>query len=193
MRVLVLYAHPQPGSFNAAVHARAVAALKAAGHEVDDCDLYAEGFDPVLSRAERDAYHDLALNRRPVEAHVARVLAAEALVIVSPIWNFGWPALLKGVFDRVFLPGVSFTVENGVFRTTLHNIRAVVACVTYGATPMRAFLAGDPPRKIVTRALRATVAPGARVKHLALYDMNNVAPERGRAFLDKVEAEMRAL
>ena len=53
MRVLVLYAHPVETSYNAALHRAAVEAMKASGHEVDDCDLYAEGFDPVMSRQFR--------------------------------------------------------------------------------------------------------------------------------------------
>jgi NAD(P)H dehydrogenase (quinone) len=42
-----------------------------------------------------------------VQGYVDRVLAAQALVLVFPVWNFGFPAILKGFFDRVFLPGVS--------------------------------------------------------------------------------------
>ena len=53
MRVLVLYAHPVETSFNAALHRLIVERLTAAGHSVDDCDLYAEDFDPRLTRAER--------------------------------------------------------------------------------------------------------------------------------------------
>ena len=108
MRVLVLYAHPDPESFAAALHRTIVETLAAAGHEVDDCDLYAEGFNPVLSREERVGYHDLAHNQMPVSAYVARLQKAEALVLSYPVWNFGFPAILKGFFDRVFLPGVSF-------------------------------------------------------------------------------------
>ena len=45
MRVLVIYAHPDPDSLNGAIHREILTALSAAGHEVDDIDLYAEGFD----------------------------------------------------------------------------------------------------------------------------------------------------
>lgn len=48
MRVLVLFAHPLADSFAAALHGVVVRTLQQHGHEVDDCDLYAEGFDPVL-------------------------------------------------------------------------------------------------------------------------------------------------
>ena len=53
LRILVLFAHPVETSFGAAVHAKLVATLRARGHEIDDCDLNAEGFDPVMSRQDR--------------------------------------------------------------------------------------------------------------------------------------------
>ena len=192
MRILLLYAHPVEDSFNAAIHARAVAALRAAGHEVDDCDLYAEGFSPVLTREERIAYHDIPHNRAPVAGYVDRLLRAEALVIVTPVWNFGFPAILKGFFDRVFLPGVSFGMENGKVKPQLHNIRKMAALTTYGGNRLRAFLVGDPPRKVVTRVLRAVIAPFAPVTYLAHYDMNRATPESRAAHLARVEAAMRA-
>jgi putative NADPH-quinone reductase len=190
MRVLVLYCHPVEDSFNAAVHAAALRGLRAARHTVDDCDLYAEGFNPVMSREERIGYHEIPQNRVPVEPYVARLLAAEALVIVSPVWNFGFPAMLKGFFDRVFLPGVSFGLEDGIVKPSLHNIGKLTAVLTYGGNRMRAFLAGDPPRKIVTRVLRVTIKPGAQVQHLACYDMNRNGAPQLAAFLSRVEREM---
>jgi putative NADPH-quinone reductase len=57
MRVLVIYCHPVETSYNAALHHSVLEGLRSAGHEVDDCDLYAEGFNPVLSREERLGYH----------------------------------------------------------------------------------------------------------------------------------------
>lgn len=193
MRVLVLYAHPNPESFAAALHATVVEALTAAGHDVDDCDLYAEGFDPVLSRAERVGYHDLATNTDPVAGYVARVQAAEALVLCFPVWNFGYPAILKGFFDRVFLPGISFKLVDGKVRPNLWNIRRLTAVTTYGGTRWRAILMGDPPRKAVCRVLRAVCHPTARPRYLAHYDMNRATPESRAAFLASVSERMRAL
>ncbi|HKI14277.1 MAG TPA: NAD(P)H-dependent oxidoreductase, partial [Roseiarcus sp.] len=66
MRVLALFAHPVETSFAAALHAKVVEVLRARGHKVDDCDLYAEGFDPVMSRQDRIDYHNLSVNRRNV-------------------------------------------------------------------------------------------------------------------------------
>lgn len=190
MRVLVLFAHPVETSFASAVHQTVVDALTRAGHEVDDCDLYAEGFDPVLSRQERVDYHDPEINQRNVTRYVERVQAAEALVLVHPVWNFGYPAILKGFFDRVFLPDVSFKLVDGKVRPNLHNIRKLAAVVTYGGNRWRALLVGDPPRKVVKRAVRAVIHPMARTRYIALYDMNRNDDATRRAFLDRVSSEM---
>src|SRR5271169_1407815 len=123
MRVLVLYAHPVETSFVAALHRQAVEALRARGHEVDDCDLYAEGFNPIMSRQERLDYHDTSLNRAPVAPYVERLLAAEGLVFAHPVWNYGFPAILKGFVDKVFLPGVSFHLAaDGSYTPSLRHI-----------------------------------------------------------------------
>ncbi len=193
MRVLVVFAHPVETSYAAALHNTTVAALTAAGHDVDDCDLYGEGFDPVLSREERLNYHDVAICTAPVQQYVDRLRAAEALVLNFPVWNFGYPAILKGYFDRVFLPGVSFNLRNGKAWPNLHNIRKLAAVVTYGGDRWRALLMGDPPRKVVKRAVRAVVHPAAKLRYLALYDMNRNDKATLAAFLDRVAREMRAL
>nr|WP_272213830.1 NAD(P)H-dependent oxidoreductase [Marinicella sp. W31]MDC2879782.1 NAD(P)H-dependent oxidoreductase [Marinicella sp. W31] len=192
MRVLVLFSHPVETSYGAALHAQVVESLKMAGHEVDDCDLYGEGFQPVLTREERIGYHDYPENTGPVASYVERLRKAEALVIVSPVWNFGFPAMLKGYFDRVWLPGVSFALEDGKLTPTLRHITKLAAVFTYGATPMRAFLAGNPPKKIVKRVLRAQIKLGAPVSFMAHYDMNNCTDETRADFLAKVKAEMEA-
>ena len=73
MRVLVLFAHPVETSFGASLHAKLVGALRARGHKVDDCDLNAEGFDPVMSRQDRIDYYNVAVNRDRVAPYVERL------------------------------------------------------------------------------------------------------------------------
>jgi NAD(P)H dehydrogenase (quinone) len=188
MRVLLLFCHPVEDSYQAALHRTAKAALERAGHQVDDCDLYAEGFSPVLTRAERLAYHDTARNRAPVQAYVDRLLAAEALVLCFPVWSFGPPAMLKGFFDRVFLPGVSFHLgAGGRIIPNLRHIKKLAAITTYGRPRWVAFLMGDPPKKLVTRLLRFQIRPGARILYLAHYHMNVSTPATRQRFLARVE------
>ncbi len=191
MRVLVLFAHPVETSYNAALHRATVAALKAAGHEVDDCDLYAEKFDPVMSRQERLEYHDEAINTLPVQGYVDRLRAAEALVLCTPVWNYNYPAILKGFIDRVFLPGVSFKLVNGKVAPNLWHIKKIATVTTYGGTRFRSFIMGDAPRRAFKRTLRALVHPLARSKYFALYDMNRNSEATLKAFLARVSDAMR--
>jgi NAD(P)H dehydrogenase (quinone) len=193
MRVLVLFAHPCEESFGAALHAKAIETLRKAGHEVDDCDLYAEDFQPVLSAAERRAYHDITRNRAPVAAYVERLTRAEALVIVSPVWNYGFPAILKGFFDRVFLPGVSFNLVNGKVKGSLHNITKVVAVTSYGGSHFKAILMSDPPRRVIMRMLRGVVKPFAPFRYLAHYSMNLSTDQSRQAFLTRMEKTLAGL
>lgn len=190
MRVMVIHAHPDPDSYNAALYRLVLDRLGAAGHEVDPCDLHAEDFQPVLTRAERKGYHAIPANRAPVEAYVRRLEQAQALVIVHPVWNFGFPAILKGFFDRVFLPGVSFRIVDGLVRANLQHIGKLAVVTSYGATRWRAMLAGDPPRRYATRVLRALMGPSGAVLYLAHYDMNRSTDASRAAFLARVGVAM---
>ncbi|MBL8837323.1 MAG: NAD(P)H-dependent oxidoreductase [Alphaproteobacteria bacterium] len=192
MRVLVVYAHPVETSFNAALHQAVLAGLRRAGHEVDDLDLYAEDFQPVLSRAERLDYHDTAINQRLIAPYVKRLQAAEAVVFVFPTWSFGTPAILKGFFDRVMIPGVSFALtEDGRAVPRLMNIKRIAAVVTYGRPWwLVRFAVGDLPRWQITRYFRRACAAGARATYHALYDMNRASTAKRQAFRDRVERAM---
>lgn len=191
-RALVLYAHPCDDSFASALHKTVVVTLDARGWEVDDCDLYTEGFDPVLSDAGRRGYHDEPDNIEPVKDYVERLRAADALILCFPVWNFGYPAILKGFFDRVFLPGVSFKLVDGKVAPNLTHIKKLAAVTTYGGTRVRATLAGDPPRMVVKRAVWHVTRP-AKMRYLALYDMNRATDAKRAAFIAKVAQEMKDL
>jgi putative NADPH-quinone reductase len=190
MRVLVLHSHPVEESYGKALYRTTLDALSKAGHEVDACDLYEEQFDPVLLRHDRIIYHDYPENTALLAGHVERLQKAEALVICTPVWNFGFPAMLKGYFDRVWLPGVTFELVNGKVVSKLQHIRKLGAVLTYGADPFRAFVAGNPPKKIVKRVIRGQIKPFAPVRFLAHYDMNRSTNETRRRFLEKVRTEM---
>jgi NAD(P)H dehydrogenase (quinone) len=125
-----------------------------------------------------------------VADYVGRLQKAEALVLSYPVWNFGFPAMLKGFFDRVFLPGVSFRLVDGKVRPNLWNIRKLAAVTTYGGARYRAFMMGDPPRKIVKRVVRAVCHPAARPLYLTHYDMNRSTPQSRAAFIADVRKRL---
>ncbi len=194
MRVMVLHAHPVAESYNRALCNAVLETLAAHGHEPDLVDLYAEGFDPVMSREGRLKYHDVPDNITPeLKPYVDRLMAAEGLIVVHPVWNYGFPAILKGYFDRVFMPGVSFVLEGGAdpskgtLRPNLKHIRKVAFVTSYGGDRWRTMLMGDPPRRFARRWGWVTFGGRLPPKYLALYDMNNVTPVQLTAFIAKVK------
>lgn len=152
MHALIVHAHPEPRSFNAALKDLAVHVLRQAGHTVEVSDLYAEGFDPVegpvhySDRRDPDCFAALneqrhAWNNETVPADVRREIdrleRADLVILQFPLWWHAQPAILKGWFDRVFLSGGLYTsrmrYDRGYFRGKL-----AICSVTSGA-PAAAF------------------------------------------------------
>jgi len=196
MRVLVVYCHPVAESFAASAHTTVLEALAEAGHEVTDVDLYGEHFDPVMSRQERLDYHNTDRNERLVKRYDDQLVDAEALVLVYPAWWYGMPAMLKGYFDRVWLPGVAFDVtpEGKVSTDRLKRLRHILVVTTYGGPWwMVRLVIGDPARKMIGRAVRALCAKSCRVRWCVHYDMDRAKEDGLRRFLRRVRAAALAL
>ncbi|HEU4406963.1 MAG TPA: NAD(P)H-dependent oxidoreductase [Polyangiaceae bacterium] len=125
MKVLLVYAHPEPGSLNGALRDAAVSALRAAGHEVRVSDLYAMGWKAVADGAdfparpagERLFYADASrrafaggAQAPDVAAEQEKLLWCDTLLVQFPLWWFSMPAILKGWVDRVFAYGLAYGV-----------------------------------------------------------------------------------
>jgi NAD(P)H dehydrogenase (quinone) len=147
MNVLLVYAHPEPQSFNGAMRDLAVKVLRESGHTVEVSDLYAMKFNPVGGRhdftrlADPDYFKYGAEQTRATEtgtftAEIAREQAklfrADFLIFQFPLWWFSLPAILKGWVDRVFAAGLTYGggrwYSNGVFK----GKRAMLSLTTGG-------------------------------------------------------------
>ena len=136
MNVLIVYAHPEPKSFNGAMKDLAVETLRGAGHEVVVSDLYAMGFSAVVGAqdflGERADPEYLAIAAEQTKASQTGTLApdivaeqeklarADLLILQFPIWWFGMPAIMKGWADRVFARGFAYIAgrkyDTGMFK-----------------------------------------------------------------------------
>ncbi len=110
VKVLVVLAHPDTGSFNHAIAERAIHTLKTNGHKAIFHDLYCEGFDSELPYSE-------ILESEKVPAEIQKYCGelgdAEGIVIVHPNWWGQPPAILKGYIDRIFRTNVVYRFEEG--------------------------------------------------------------------------------
>jgi putative NADPH-quinone reductase len=191
MHVLVIYCHPRPESFCAALREAAAEGLAAGGHTVELIDLYAEGFDPALPTDQRAAYFDEARNHANLETQIAALRRAQGLVLVYPTWWFGMPAMLKGWFDRVWVPGVAFRLGGrNVLVPLLTDVRRIAVVTTYGSPRWLLWWVGWPDRRIVMKGFRPLCARGCRVDWLGRAGMDQADPARLNEFLAKVRRQL---
>jgi putative NADPH-quinone reductase len=173
MQVLVVFSHPDRTSFQATILAELVDRLKDR-HAVRVIDLYGEGFDPVLGLEGWLAHRQERADEGDVSAHVAALRDCEALIFVYPTWWYGLPAMLKGWLDRVWRPGVAFSMEGGVFRTHfLPKVRRFAVVTTHGSPGwFIERIVGNPAKRQLMRGLALQFARGARTCWQAIYDVD---------------------
>lgn len=192
MQILLVYTHPNPKSFNHAVKDAVLAEIATAGHAVDLLDLYAERPKCVL---DAEDFGTLAGGGVPedVRAYQARVVAAEALIFVYPIWWFDRPALLKGWIDRVFIRGFGFEfLDGGMPQPLLVGRRALV--LTTAGGPEAVYKATKAERGIHTAMAMGTlgycgIAPTTM---RTFYEVPWVDDAARRAMLDEARGLARA-
>ncbi|MFE5512690.1 NAD(P)H oxidoreductase [Streptomyces sp. NPDC056529] len=106
---LVVVAHHRTDSLTAHTARRAAARLEAAGYRIDLLDLHAEGFDPRMNTADQPDWGD---RDKPysdeAHAHMERILDADVVVAVFPVYWQSVPAVLKGWIDRVWNYGFAY-------------------------------------------------------------------------------------
>lgn len=103
-KILLLLGHPDKTGFCGEMADAYERGAREAGHSIDRLNIGEMRFDPVLHKGYRE--------RQELEPDLVRfqqlITAAEHFVIVHPVWWVGMPALLKGLFDRAWLPGSAF-------------------------------------------------------------------------------------
>lgn len=125
MKVLLVFAHPEPQSLSASLRDVAIEELAAAGHDVRVSDLYAMGWKSQVDRADFPALGSgerllpVAASKKAyatdtltddVKSEIEKLLWADTLILQFPLWWFSMPAILKGWVDRVFAYGFAYGV-----------------------------------------------------------------------------------
>lgn len=189
-RAFVVVCHPVPGSFVHACADAAVTALRASGREVRVADLYAEGFDPVLSRDEWRTRIDAPL----VHPHAAHLRWCDELVLVYPTWFGAQPAMLKGWIDRVWAVGVAYDLPPGArtIHGLLRDIARITVVTTHGSPKRVNALQGEPGKRVALRGLRVLCGLTTRGRWIAFYGNDAADAAARRAFLARVGDQLSA-
>jgi putative NADPH-quinone reductase len=190
MQCLVVKAHPLSESLCSFLTQRIVDTLRSAGHQVAVEDLYAEGFDAALTPVERAGYYAGAYPTAHVESGAGRLLSAEAVVLVFPTWWFGFPAILKGWFDRVWGPGVAFdhTAGYGSIRPRLKNLRRVLAVTSLGSPWwVDRLVMRQPVKRVLKTGIVGACAPQCRFEMFSLYKCEQLSAAQVDRFAERIE------
>lgn len=185
---LVVYAHPNPKSFNYAIKERVVQVLQRKG-PVEVRDLYELSFNPVLSGKDFETFlsggvpSDIALEQDYIKK-------SELLVFVYPVWWTGMPAILKGYIDRVFSYGFAYAERDGELVGLLTD-KKVVIINTLGASELDYVPSGMEECLKKTTDLGIFHFCGMQVlKHIFLYSVPTVSHEERVVMLERVQKEL---
>ena len=211
MNALIVHAHPEPRSLNAALTERALATLAEEGHATRVSDLYAMGWDPVSDRRNFTTVADADVYRQQreeayagghdgfapdVREEMAKLAWCDALILQFPLWWFGAPAILKGWFDRVFAIDFAYGGGRWYDRGPFAGKRALLSLTTGAPASMYADdgLNGAmngllfPLNHGVLRFTGFDVLPP-----FVAYAINHVGEEGRRAAIDAYAARIRTL
>jgi putative NADPH-quinone reductase len=131
-KILVILGHPDIESFCSALAKAYVEGAKASGAEIRELNLGDLNFDPILWKGYnriQELEPDLVKAQKLIQW-------ANHMVFIYPNWWGTMPALMKGFFDRVFLPGFAFKYrENSSFWDKLLSGRTAHLIVTMDTPP----------------------------------------------------------
>lgn len=150
MNVFIVFAHPEPNSLNGVMKDLASKILRDNAHEVKISDLYGMRFKAVLDQSDfsqrqsNEQFNPMMEQMNAVgtgslsqdiKDEVEKIKWANMIIFQFPVWWSSPPAILKGWFDRVFLPGVVHNIAEGkLYDTGLLKGKKAILSFTTGAT-----------------------------------------------------------
>jgi len=188
---LVVIAHPLDNSLCKHLAEKTIAHLMKKGYQVTVKDLYSEGFNPVLNKAERESYYQDQFNEDLLSADIQQLVQVESLILIFPTWWFSFPAILKGWFDRVWAPGHAYehASDFGPIKQCLNNLKEMKVITTLGSPWwVDFFIMRKPVKKVLKLALLGACTSHCKFKILSLYNSEKLDEEKIEKFIGKIES-----
>ena len=186
MKVLIVYAHPNPESFNGAILKAFTSGLEEAGHTFETVDLYATGFDPRLSSEEIVAQFTGGQLPQDVVEQQEKVAQADILAFIYPVWWWRGPAILEGWADRVLTPGCAYQFTEQGMEGLMGDKKAILINSAMGSEEYYTSSGiGDAMRKVAQTVF--TDGCGIQdIEHIFLYAVHDIDDETRKGYLESV-------
>lgn len=190
MNILIIYAHPNPKSFNKAILNRAINVYEKEGHEVIVRDLYEMEFNPVLAAKDFVAIQS-GTQRPDVLKEQMYIEEADRIIFIFPNWWYSMPAILKGYVDRVLSFGFAYHDVDGEAIGLLIDKKAIVI-TTNGASIEELKLQGT------IKAFETAIEKGIFnfcgmevIEHIIFGDVRNVSDDRLAEYLEELPKKLK--
>lgn len=189
MRVLVVYSHPYEKSYCSSILEAVSRGLLKGGHDVDLIHLDNDKFNPVMSKEDLEAF----VNHKTVDPQVfdynRRLLQADHLIFIFPIWWDLMPANIKGFIDKALLPGVVYDHHPRGFGLLplLKKLNGVTVITTMNKPWwLYTFLIGNLIKKALLRSVFKTMGY-KNLKWISFTSVKSVSHEKRVKWLSNLE------
>ncbi|MDX9805790.1 MAG: NAD(P)H-dependent oxidoreductase [bacterium] len=188
MKGLIIYAHPFEGSFCYAVKEKVIETLKKNGKEFNLIDLNKDKFDPVMTAEDLKLYSSGGTTDPNVDRYLEMLAETDSIFIIFPVWWGVMPAILKGFFDKVFLPKRAYIYKkSGMLEPLFPQIKQAVIFNTLGGPKIYHNLMLFFPVKKVVADTTLKMIGVKKVKIVQFDRMKKSTDELRAKWLDQVE------
>ncbi len=193
---LLVWVHPVPDSYNAALRDAVLAGLEKIGQHpeqpqhIEVIDLYRSGFDASYDISAPPSSTEQNLNQDILARHKASLAQAEELLFVYPTWWDGLPAILKSWLEQMFPQALDNPAGQAAARQSLGSIKRLTAVTTHGSSRWVNFVQGRAGRKILGQSLKGLCADGCRFRWVSLYKIDRLSDKQRRAFLQSTTRKL---
>jgi len=185
MKNLIIYAHPNEKSFNAAILKTTIETIQSKNEDYKLIDLYKENFKPSLdfydfSKMAQKTYSD------DVKKYQESVKESEKLIFIYPTWWWSYPAILKGFIDRVFVSGFAYKFKERKLIGLL-NHKTLIFTTTGGDEKE---YEENKIKDIITRPMKEGILGFCGIKDITMkifYAVPSVNDETRKKYLEEVK------
>lgn len=130
-KILVFMGNPVRESYCGRLADEYERAADVAGHDVERVDILDLQYDPIL----RQGYKVIQALEPDLVALQEKIKWADHMVFIYPNWWCSMPAVMKGLFDRMWLPGFAFNFDKQtkklIKRLTGKTARVIIVAGTH--------------------------------------------------------------
>lgn len=122
MKTVIIFDHPYTAtagdniphhrSFLAALLQTILKQLRAEHNDIDLIDLHADGFNPVMSAEDLTNWRRGRATDPQVSDYQQRLLKADRIIFMFPVWWEVMPAMTKGFLDKVYAKGQLYQADS---------------------------------------------------------------------------------